>query len=557
MATRRNRSRFPERDEFDPPPVFDLRSTMEQFSIAMTRTAQSIVEELSSTCRACSGSGSPSGELDDRDVYGGEDPFENATIETVRDLIDIGNQRWRTPWGDNAATNRAYYTVDRGHKYVVKPAAEDPAAPDGVRRVQTWLNNWAKEVGWAARQNEVSLRLDRHGEVFDLLYYSEDGMLRLGFAEPQDLEEDPNSEYQSAEDGRQFYDNLGVRRTNDLLYRQVAYFVDGTGDQTGVWLGDLQYNRAPGAFNLAAWEKFSPGLRTVVQCRRRNVLSSDPRGLTLYWPVRDELAWSKLLLSNLMRVSSFQAAFGAIRVVNSAHGADAVRSYANSSQGGTVGESPDKMNFPSPAVVTTPSTVKYEFPDTGAGNSNHIEVLTELLRACSAGMKLPEFMLTANVSQGNFASTLVSEGPFHKSIQKMQDDMLQEDLRIIEQALLYAARSGRFDLTEDDVRGVNIHAKLPTVQTRNRKEDWDITFEAWKSGRISGKTLNASQNWDYEEEQAQIRAEQAAEPGPPLSEHPQVPQAPGPEPARNSGGIRERGVMNGDPGQSQGAARNI
>lgn len=552
MATRRSRLRSPQRDEFDPPPVFDMRSAMEQFSIATTKAAQAIMEDMGTSCGGLS-----SGGLDDRDVYGSEDPFENATVETVRDLIDLGNQRWRTPWGDNAATNRAYYTVDRGHTYVVKPAADDGADSGAVRRVQKFLNYWSKEVGWSQRQAEVSLRLDRHGEVFDLLYYSEDGMLRLGYAEPQDLEEDPNSEYQSAEDGKEFYDNLGIRWTNDLLFRRVAYFVDGTGDQNGVWLGDLQYNRPPGPLNLAAWEAFSPGLRTVVQYRRRNVLSSDPRGLTLYYPVRDELAWSKLLLSNLMRVSSFQAAFGAIRVVNSAHGSDAVRAYASSSQGGTSGESPDKMNFPSPAVVTTPSTVKYEFPDTGAGNSNHIEVLTQLLRACSSGMKLPEFLLTANVSEGNFASTLVSEGPFHKSIQKMQDDMLQEDLRIIEQAMLYAARSGRFDLTEEDVRGVTVHARMPTVQTRNRKEDWDITFEAWKSGRISGKTLNASQNWDYEEEQEQIRREQSAEPGPPLSEHPQVPQSPGPEAERTSGGIRERGVMNGDPGQSQGAARNI
>lgn len=540
------------RDEFDPPVdlAMDLKSSMEQLSIAMSRAAQSILEDLGTSCGGLS-----SGGLDDRDVYGSEDPFENATVETVRDLIDLGNQRWRTPWGDNAATNRAYYNVDRGHKYVVKPQPDSGAGADAVRRVQRWLDQWCVDNGWQERQSEVSIRLDRHGEVFDLLVYEPSGMLRLGYAEPQDLEEDPNSQYHSAEDGKEFWDYLGVRRTNDVLFRKTAYFVDGTGDSNGVWIGDLNYYKAPDPFALGNFEANSAGLRTLINCRRRNVLSSDPRGLTLYYPVRDELAWAKLLLSNLMRVSSFQAAFGAIRVVNASHGADAVRQYASSSQGGTVGETPDKMNFPSPAVVTTPSTVKYEFPDTGAGNSNHIEVLTELLRACSSGMKLPEFMLTANVSQGNFASTLVSEGPFHKSIQKMQYQLIQEDLQIIRQAMIWAASSGNFEISESDVRSVMVHVKPPTVQTRNRKEDWDISFEAWKSGRISGATLNATQGWDYEEEQEKIRQEQASEPGPPLAEHPQQPQVPGPEATRQSGGIRERGVMNGDPAQGQRASR--
>jgi hypothetical protein len=46
----------------------------------------------------------------------------------------------------------------------------------------------------------------------------------------------------------------------------------------------------------------------------------------LYWPVREELIFAKKLLANLMRTSSFQAAFGAIRTIMGNPSVDAVKS---------------------------------------------------------------------------------------------------------------------------------------------------------------------------------------------------------------------------------------
>jgi hypothetical protein len=103
-------------------------------------------------------------------------------------------------------------------------------------------------------------------------------------------------------------------------------------------------------------------------------------------------------------------------------------------------------------------------------------------------------------------------------------------------------------ITVADLQAVTIEAKPPSVQTRNRKEDWDIHFEAWKAGRISAKTLNASQGWEYDEEQEQRRAEDG-ELEPPMTEHPQTPGVTGPDAQRQSDPLKERGVMAGDPGR--------
>lgn len=528
-------------------PEISLMGALELLEHQKAMFARQILEELGTGCGL-------SGDTDDRDIPGSEDPFENATIDDIRDLLDRGEQAAATPWGKNAWRNRACYIAGpQGHRYVVKPASETgSSAGESVVRVQEYLKQWMASSAsgyWSSRQQEVCRRLDEHGECLDLLYYEPGKPLRLSFVEPSDLDEDPRSRYQPDTGDEPFVDILGIRRTNDVLYRPVAYYVSTVSDSvSGQWLGDLEYHKAE-KLEPADFTAFSPATRCVVQYRRRNVVSVKPRGLSLFWDVREELRWAKVLLGNLMRVSAFQAAFGAIRTINTSAGADAVKAHLQSQNSGAAGQPAERMEFPSPSVVTVPSSVKYEFPETGAGVTNHAEVELLLLRAVAAGLQLPEFMLTANVSEGNFASTLVSEGPFHKVIVADQGQMVIEDLRLVWEALVWGAlEDPESGITVADLQAVTIEAKPPSVQTRNRKEDWDIHFEAWKAGRISAKTLNASQGWEYDEEQEQRRAEDG-ELEPPMTEHPATPGVTGPDAERRSDPLAERGVMAGDPGR--------
>ena len=510
----------------------------EILSIKATKLASQIFEELGSNC-----SGSHEG--DDTFPDGGGEPYE--TIDDVNTTMLLGDNLSRLCWGTNAKDNRAYYIADTGHVVTVKPKDELNAQSEPVRRVERFLDLWMKENNWKLRQSEVSHRCDRHGEVFDLLHYGEDGILRVYFAEPTDLEDDPKSTFQDTDpddiirNPKPFIDLLGIRRTNNLAYRPVAYFIDK------FWYPDMRYMTAMGElprFDMPEMEQ-----RTIVQHRKRNVLANDPRGLTLYWPVREEMIYAKKLLANLMRVSAFQAAFGAIRTINASQSADQVRGWLASQQtgGGSAGEK-EAFDFPSAAVVTVPGTVKYEFPETGAGNSNQIEVLVALLRACSAGMKLPEFMLTANVSEGNFSSTLVSEGPFHKGMRYEQSKMVSEDEPILMQALRYAAQSGQHDISDADIDAVVLNIKPPQVQTRNRKEEFDVNKELWDRGELSGKSWLAAEGRERESEQAQRQAEIKNElPLPAGSSMAKSASQPGPAPETKADPMKEPGVSKGNP----------
>lgn len=511
---------------------------MELMAIEAAKAARQIFEELGTSCST------RTNDNGDEFPHGGEEPY--VTITDVNEVMLLGDQLSRICWGANAKDNRAYYIVGTGHTVTVKPKDENQdveRSKAAVKRVEAFLEKWFDEVDWRNRQLEVSHRLDRHGEVFDTVHYDEDGILRLNFAEPTDLDEDPESEYANIdpESSRSpFIELFGVRRTNDLSYKPVAYFVDG------LWYPEMRYVTPMGA--LPDPERLQA--ETAIQHRKRNVLGNDPRGLTLYWPVREELIWAKKILANLMRVSGFQAAFGAIRTINTAMGADQTRSWLASQQRGTgsAGDS-EKFDFPSPAVVTTSKGISYEFPETGRGAQNHIEVHVSCLRACASGMKLPEFMLTANVSEGNFASTLVSEGPYHKAMQVEQQMMVKEDLRLLHQALRYAAESNVEDLSMSDIDQVRLDIKPPIVQTRNRKEDFDVNKEMWDRGLIPGKEVVANEGKDWDSQQAQRKNELSNEL--PLPEgsalHGKSGSDPGPLPDSKADPMKEKGVSKGDP----------
>jgi hypothetical protein len=164
-------------------------------------------------------------------------------------------------------------------------------------------------------------------------------------------------------------------------------------------------------------------------------------------------------------------------------------------------------------------------------------------------MKLPEFMLTANVSEGNFASTLVSEGPFHKSMRFEQSLMVQEDLRILKQALWYAAESGQHDITTADVLQVVLEIKPPRVQTRNRQEDHEVMKDWWDRGLLGNKTVLAPEGLESVAENAQRKSELVTELPLPAGS-PQSPQnmgTPGPVAGNKADPMKEKGVSKKDP----------
>lgn len=459
------------------------------FAIAASKSARVVLEELGTSCGMSHHNSDTMG-------AGGEDPHES--IDSVRETLALGDTLSRISWGSNAMHNRSNYIVATGMGPItIKPKKDgDPSGAASAERVQAYMDEWVKESDWFNRQAEVSQRLDRHGEVFDILSYEEDGILQLQFAEPDDLDDDPKSPFAFTEDSElEWTDFNGVRRTNDLMYKPIEYFIDGT------WYKDLRANMKGNQLATVPEEQI------LILHRKRNVLSRDNRGLTLFWPVRDELPWAKKLLSNLVRKSSVESAFAAIRSISEAQSIDNVHGYLQSTQSGKAGSQAETFNMPAPGITTIPDSIKYIFPDTGKGATSAIEVENAILQACASGLRLPEFMLSSNTNESNFAATLVSEAPFVKGMEAEQQKMVNEDLRILYQVLRWAAEKSIEGISQEDVDNIVIEITPPAVSTRKRAEDFQINNTLHDKKIISSQTLAVSEGYEYESEQAQIATE--------------------------------------------------
>ena len=69
---------------------------------------------------------------------------------------------------------------------------------------------------------------------------------------------------------------------------------------------------------------------------------------------------------------------------------------------------------------------------------------------------MPEFMLTSDASNANYSSTMVAEGPAVKMFDRLQHDMIEDDLELLLRVVGRAVEAGR--LPADALEAVDIRA---------------------------------------------------------------------------------------------------
>ncbi len=63
-----------------------------------------------------------------------------------------------------------------------------------------------------------------------------------------------------------------------------------------------------------------------------------------------------------------------------------------------------------------------------APRTSSLAVLQAELRAIASRLVMPEFMLTSDASNANYASTMVAEGPAMRMFARLQADLVRADL---------------------------------------------------------------------------------------------------------------------------------
>jgi capsid protein len=370
----------------------------------------------------------------------------------------------------NGHENRISYIIGSGHAYRAVARKGRTAPQSLLDDVQTVLDDFVRINHWHKRQQEIVRRKDRDGECFLRFFPAEDGIIRLRFVEPDQvaLPADRINDTSAA---------FGVQADPSDVETVLGYWIDGR----FVDAGEIQHRKA-------------------------NVDANVKRGLPLFFPVRKNLRRAEKLLRNMSVVSEIQSAIAIIRKHTAATNAGLEQFVANQADLSVTSQATGRTShfrrFAPGTILDALSGTEYEFPAAGIDAGRYVTVLQAELRAIASRLVMPEFMLSSDASNANYSSTMVAEGPAVKMFERLQYEMLEDDLAVMRRVILHAVETGRLPaeaITDADIRGIP-----PTLAVRDRLKEAQADQILVRNGAMSIQTMALRNGLDPEHERQMI-----------------------------------------------------
>lgn len=353
----------------------------------------------------------------------------------------------------NALENRISYVVGTGHRYRIVPRPGTTVPQVLLHRAQDVLEEFLRENRWHRRQQEILLRKDRDGEVFLRFFPGEDGLLRVRFVDPEQIRTPPHKADHP-------HHSFGVVTEPDDVETVLGYWVDGQ------WV-EARY----------------------IQHRKANVDSHIKRGLPLFYPVRKNLRRAEKLLRNMSVVAGLQSAVALIR--KHSGGRSSVERFLADRQAASAEALPagtsSVEHFAPGTILDATAGIEYEFPVAAIDAARYVTLLQAELRAIASRLVMPEFMLTSDASNANYASTLVAEGPAVKMFERLQQEMIEEDRVVLEKALATAAEAGQ--LPAEILKQITVQAVPPSLCVRDRLREAQADAVLFRCGALSKEQM--------------------------------------------------------------------
>ncbi len=355
----------------------------------------------------------------------------------------------------NGHENRISYVVGSGHAYRAVPKGQAGSVKQLVADVQALLDDFVHVNRWHQRQQEIVRRRDRDGEAFLRLFVDTDGMTHVRFIEPEQIATPTESENDPAV-------TFGIRTDPSDVETVLDYCID------------------------EAWIDASN-----IQHRKANVDANVKRGLPLFYPVRKNLRRAEKVLRNMSVVAEIQSAIAIIRKHASGtagsidqfvqNGAD--RSHVNPMNGQTS----HFRRYAPGTILDAFADTDYQFPAAAIDASRYVEVLQAELRAIAARLVMPEFMLSSNASNANYASTMVAEGPAVRMFERLQHELIVEDLDLFDRVIQGAVLTGR--LPQDTLGAVSVQATPPNLAVRDRLREAQADQILVRNGAMTAEMM--------------------------------------------------------------------
>ncbi|HLA86356.1 MAG TPA: phage portal protein [Thermoguttaceae bacterium] len=407
----------------------------------------------------------------------GETPFatetELAALRAECRMLAATNE-----FAINGHENRISYVVGTGHTYRAVARNEKEVDDVLVHEVQAVLDEFVRVNHWHSRQQEIVRRRDRDGEAFLRLFAGDDGIARVRFVEPAQVRVPVAEAHDPAA-------SFGIRTAPEDVETVLAYCIDGR------WIDAAD-----------------------VQHRKANVDRNMKRGLPLFFPVRKNLRRAEKLLRNMSVLAEIQSAIALIRK-HTAGTRASVQRFVDAAADATTtsaasGRTTHFRRYAPGTILDAFAGTEYEFPTIGLDVSRYVAVLGAELRAIAARLVMPEFMLTSDASNANYASTMIAEGPAVRMFQRLQQEMVEDDVELLDRVIAGAVRAGR--LPHEAIDRVAIQGFPPSLAVRDRLKETEADEILLRCGAMSRETMARRHGLDPEKEFA-LSLAQAFTPG--------------------------------------------
>ena len=287
------------------------------------------------------------------------------------------------------------------------------------------------------------------------------------------------------------------------------------------------------------WVEFPDGLDWLpsvqVEHLKLNTRRAVKRGLTDFYPVSSTLRDTSKLLRNTLRGATIQAAIAFIREHQQGttrEGIESLRAAQSTAQQVATYQTGQRTEFFQrfqPGKILDVVGTKYHPGPLGSSNApNYINVFSAGLRAAASRWSMPEYLVSSDASNANFASTLVAGDPFVLYCEQQQAMFARRFLRVFWRALEFAVRAGRlhrYGLAYQEIEAIlDIKATPPDVAIRNKVEETNRRNTLYQNRVISLKRWREEEGYEPDEMEEQVAQEpppQGAAGGPGLPQGPQ------------------------------------
>jgi hypothetical protein len=366
-------------------------------------------------------------------------------------------------------------------------------ARHAVAAVQDFLDEFLDENDFhGSLDREIHARSREDGEAFVLLTPRPGGFVRVSLVEPDQVTEpaDPRPLEKWIGTGDEFPScwKFGVHtpagRTDEPLGYHVVY--DGAGRE---W----DYIRA-----------------ARLQHIKRNVTRNAKRGVSDFYEVARDLRQEARLRQSMGAGAALQASIAWILELpagTTAEQAKAITSsmevydYKANGQGRLRGS---EQYRPGTILRTGPGQAYKPGPH-GSDRNNGFQLVGQyLLRSVGVRWNMPEYMISGDASNANYASTLVAESPFVKAREADQQFYRRHFLSLLWKALRLAWEAGRFErlgLSWSRLyRLIDITCDVPAVATRDALQLAQTQETQIRMGILSRRTAATQAGLDFDAE---------------------------------------------------------